>query len=56
MSRARSSRQLSPKRYYKLPVVIIMRIRVKHTSIPVVIYNINAMQIKLISWADISEI
>ena len=27
-----------------------------HTSRPVVIYNINAMQIKLISCADISEI
>ena len=31
-----------------------MLTRVKHT--PVVIYNINAMQIKLISCADISEI
>ena len=39
---------------YKLPVAIIMIIRVKHIS--VVIYNINAMQIKLISCADISEI
>ena len=37
-----------------IPVVIIMLIRVKH--IPVVIYNIKAMQIKLISCADISEI
>ena len=53
--RARSSRRrLSSKRYYKLPVVIIMLIRVKH--MPVVIYNINAIQIKLISCADISEI
>ena len=51
---ARSSRRLSSKRYYKLPVVIIMLIRVKH--IHVVIYNINAMQIKQISCADISEI
>ena len=50
----RSSRRLSSKRYYKLPVVIIMLIRVKH--IPVVIYNINAMQINLISCADINEI
>ena len=47
-------RRLSSKRY-KLPVVIIMPIRVKHIPV-VVIYNINAMQIKLISCADISEI
>ena len=40
--------------YYKQPVVIIMLIRVKHIS--VVIYNIYALQIKLISCADISEI
>ena len=54
VSRARSSRRLSSKRNYYLPVVIIMLIRVKH--IPVIIYNSNAMQIKLISCADISEI
>ena len=47
------SRRLSSKRYYELPVVTIMLIRVKH--IPVVICNINAMEIKLISCADISE-
>ena len=40
-SRARSHRRLSSRRYYKLPVVIIMLILVKH--IPDVIYNINAM-------------
>ena len=34
--------------------MIIMFIRVKH--IPLVIYDINAMQIKLIRCADISEI
>ena len=34
-------RRLSSIRYYKLPVVIIMLILVKH--IPDVIYNINAM-------------
>ena len=65
----RSSRRLSSKRYYKLPVVTIMLIRVKHIPdviykimlirvkhIPDVIYKINAMQIELISCADISEI
>ena len=40
-SRARSHRRLSSRRYYKLPVVIIMLILVKH--ITDVIYNINAM-------------
>ena len=47
------SRRLSSKLYYTLPVVIIMLILVKH--VPDVIYNINAMLIKLISCADISK-
>ena len=39
----------------KLPVVIIMLIQVKHI-IPVAIYNSNAMQIQVISCANISDI
>ena len=43
VSRARSSRRLSSKRYYKLPVVIPMFIRDKRRH--VVMYNINAMKL-----------